>query len=177
MNSTLTLLSLLGILAAGFTILLWAYWALVLPAIRRQLSFRVERALDRLRILGIRGEVESGGRPFLKIQGFLTEALEATCCDGWISIVKVSEEQIRERQFRLKALWVEMDNASPEFRGLVLEGMRALISLYVAQRPFVVCVVLPLKGLAYFVQRYRCILDEKEVHFAASSLASGGVCA
>ena len=177
MNSNLTLLTLLAIAAGGFTILLWAYWGLVLPSIRRQLNFRVERALDRLKILGLGGEVPSGSRPYMNILRFLEDCLEATTRDGWVRFVKVSKDEMKDRKIRLKALWSEMDDASPELRTLVDEGMHSMVSLYVGQRPFVVCIILPLKGLAYFVQRYRGIVEEKEVTFAASSLSGGGLCA
>lgn len=165
-------LTLLGIVAFGFTIMMWFYWALALPILRRQLSFRTENALDRFKILGLTGEVPPGSRLYGQIAGFLEEARDATAREGYIIFERVSDEQIRDRSIRLKALLVEMDSANPNIRHMVGDTMNSLVSLYVAQRPFVVCVVVPLKAAAYFVLRLRDFVQAKEVEFAASSLAA-----
>lgn len=175
MTNHLALLILWGIVAVGFTIFLWIYWSLALPIIRRELFFKTENALDAFRILGLSGEIPPGSRLYAQISSFLQEAREATSKEGWISIIRVSDTEIKDRSIRLRALLAEMDNAHPDIRHIVAETMFSLTSLYIAQRPFVVCVMLPLQAMAYFVQRSRNFLIFKEVEFAASSLATAGM--
>ena len=172
MTTELTWLSLFGIIAGGFSLFLWMYWALVFPLIRQQLVFRAENNLDKLRLLGLNGEISTGSKLYSQIFSFLENSKNATKQERWIFINSVPDSEVKDRSIRLRALLQEMDEAHPDIRRLVGDTMHTLSSLYVAQRPFVVCVVAPLFALSLFIQRAKSALSDKEVEFAVSSLVA-----
>ena len=161
----------LGVGAVGFSILLWAYWALVFPIIRRQLKFRLESYLDRLRLLGLKNEVPMGGKLYATMDAFLSEAAEVAAGEGWISMVNDGPDEVRDRRIRLSALQRQMDEEHFEMRKLFEHTMEGLLSLYVAQRPFAVCVLVPILVCGFFMQRAKSLLVSKEIEYAAGALA------
>lgn len=172
MESNITLLTLLGVCAGSFTLLLWVYWALVFPIIQKQLLFRSQNNLDKFKLLGLEGDINPEGRLYSKIESFLSSSSAAFKHEGWVVRQRVPDSQIKDRSIRLKALIKEMDEQHPHIRHIVGDNLNALTSIYIAQRPFVVCVVIPLFTVSLFASSAKSWLNDKEVDFAASSLAT-----
>lgn len=161
----------LGVTAVGFSILLWSYWALAFPIVRRQLKFRMDARLDRMRLLGMSGEVPKGGKIFLTIESFLDKAACVAGGDGWIHLDVCSEEDAKARKVRLAALHQQMDDEHREIRMIFEATMEDLVGLYIAQRPFVVCSLVPIILCALFMQRAKQRLRATEIEYAAGALA------
>jgi hypothetical protein len=163
----------LGVAAVGFSILLWSYWALAYPIVRRQLKFRMDARLDRIRLLVMGGEIPRGSKIFLTMETFLEKSAEVAGGDGWIHFDVNGEDDARTRKIRLAAMHRQMDEEHLDIRKLFESTIEDLVALYIAQRPFVVCSLIPIILCAIFMQHAKQRLSATKIEYAAGALAMG----
>jgi hypothetical protein len=161
--------TLVSSLAVGF------YWLIVFPVIRRKMAFRIENNLDSLRLMGLRGQVEACSKSYAKVQHFLVSARNAAFSAQWIAIRPMTKEESHAHEYALRELINDSDQYTPEVEGLVRNTMDDLVGLFFAQRPMVICVMMPIFALATWWGAAREVKEQKEVEYAAASLSGGCV--
>lgn len=168
MTTTLIWLEVFGVVFMSATLAAWFYQCLFLDVFRRLIGFRLENNLDQLKLSGLNGEIQ--GRLFFKLKDFLEDAMEAPKAE--MVFINLPKSFVQGKKIRIQELLEDMNTSSVECRELVGNTLHMLAALYLVQRPFLFFMILPLALLSIFAQRYRRKQKEKEVEFAASSLAA-----
>ncbi|MEM9282109.1 MAG: hypothetical protein AAGA96_09800 [Verrucomicrobiota bacterium] len=163
-----------GIFTGTFLLLLWMYFALVFPLVRLQLTYRIERDFDRLRLMALEGKIEVGSELFGRLHRFVKLAYFGVQNDSWLVRKKVPPSDLKARELRLKALLEDFESADPELRQIVARTLDSVTGVYLAQRPLKIVFNIWTLIMRAWADSAKKRWTDREVRYTAASLAPSG---